>query len=167
MQYNANFVKIPEKKKIKQIILEEEEAMKKNSVIILAIFAVIVIFLGISNEANAWGKKKTFDVKIENIERIHYHEGASFTYWQRVEGHKIIPIRFRHSWWGYEKTKIIIYDDLKPDEKMWAIERGSGDPHEEGSVVDYVEIHVHSIKEIQGGGWNHGKFGRGTTTVVE
>lgn len=31
----------------------------------------------------------------------------------------------------------------------------------------YHEIHVHSIKDINTAGWNHGKFGSGSTVIIE
>jgi hypothetical protein len=34
-------------------------------------------------------------------------------------------------------------------------------------TVYHLTIHLHSPAEINGAGWNHGKFGSGTTTVVE
>lgn len=30
-----------------------------------------------------------------------------------------------------------------------------------------VEIHIHSEKDMNGAGWNHGKFGKGDTTILE
>jgi len=36
--------------------------------------------------------------------------------------------------------------------------------------VDFASqliIHLHSAKDIDGAGWNHGKFGSGNTTVVQ
>jgi hypothetical protein len=34
-------------------------------------------------------------------------------------------------------------------------------------MLQRLDIHIHNLDEIQGGGWNHGKFGRGKTQVIE
>jgi hypothetical protein len=38
---------------------------------------------------------------------------------------------------------------------------------EQGGCNRLIAIHLHSVSEINGAGWNHGKFGRGQTTVIE
>jgi hypothetical protein len=54
-------------------------------------------------------------------------------------------------------------------------------PKESGMWIDYIcqkrrdgrvdscryVIHLHSIKELEGGGWDHGKFGQGQTIPLE
>ena len=58
-----------------------------------------------------------------------------------------------------------IITDVSADKKMWVLTRGyyaGRDP-----VYEYVEIHIHAAKDVNGGGWNHGKFGSGQTNVIE
>ncbi len=35
------------------------------------------------------------------------------------------------------------------------------------NCLQLLEIHISSEKDIEGGGWNHGKFGRGQTSVIK
>jgi len=63
---------------------------------------------------------------------------------------------------GYGATTLII--DIPEDRPMWVKETKFSD-----GIDSYwkYEFHVHSIKEVDGGGWNHGKFGSGQTSVVK
>ena len=36
-----------------------------------------------------------------------------------------------------------------------------------GPKYKYVHIHIHEMKDVEGGGWNHGKFGSGRTQAIE
>lgn len=57
------------------------------------------------------------------------------------------------------------YEDVSLDEEMWAEETREMDL--KGTKHTRCTFHIHSLKEINGAGWNHGKFGSGQTTVIE
>lgn len=65
---------------------------------------------------------------------------------------------------GYSRPRII--DDVPAGQPIWAVEHltTSGCVH---GVPESVEIHVHSLKDIDGGAWNHGKGGHGQVELVE
>jgi len=64
---------------------------------------------------------------------------------------------------GCEKIKI--FYDVPKDEKMYLEyqKKCSGG----NLLMAWMEIHIHSIDEINGGGWNRGKFGKGQTNVIQ
>ena len=62
-------------------------------------------------------------------------------------------------------TQVRIFTDVIPSNSMWI----EGDlVKESGGGIHYdYEIHIHSIDDVNTGGWNHGKFGSGTTTRIQ
>jgi len=74
-------------------------------------------------------------------------------------------VSFRN-WYKDETLKIVA--DVPPDNPMYyeATYKTTDriiDTHKEV----YAAIHIHGAEDIQGGGWDHGKFGRGQTIIVE
>ena len=47
---------------------------------------------------------------------------------------------------------------------MWSEEWKNGNWVED--TLD-VNIHIHSLEDLNGAGWNHGKFGKGNTVPIE
>lgn len=94
-------------------------------------------------------------VKIENVVRVFMHKEDDYTLVIQEDNSSII--RFERLY--HMNTKI--YADVPSNEKMWATytitNHGSGKG----------ELHIHSVKEINGAGWNNGKFGSGTTEVIK
>jgi len=63
---------------------------------------------------------------------------------------------------NYSKC-VRLFSDVNRDNKMWALVRGRRGHWN----LSYLEIHLHSVKNIEGTGWDHGKGGKGTTQVIE
>lgn len=61
--------------------------------------------------------------------------------------------------------KMDIFDDVGDGKQMW-MRIVLGENVIASSQIHYVEIHIRSVADIQGAGWNRGKFGRGITHVV-
>lgn len=66
----------------------------------------------------------------------------------------------------YGNFSTIIITDVPKDKSMW-YEAHFKESSFSGGGYDSLKIHIHSIDDINGGGWNHGKFGSGTTERVQ
>lgn len=144
--------------------------VKHKKAIILAIFVALLFltFCGLSRwfefDDNCINSRtQPWEVKVENIERIFFHENFRFIYLVRKENGDIEPVSL--TYFHEQKSKLTYYDDVPAGKLMWALIKGKGNP-KDGIIAD-IKIHMHSVKDIEGGGWNHGKFGSGNTTVVE
>lgn len=94
----------------------------------------------------------------QGVERVMMHESDRWSFF--AEGcDRPIEVRL------YSLKDLHIKRDVAPNEKCW-IEVGPPWVHNECLRLSLV-IHLHSFKEINGAGWDHGKFGRGETTVLE
>ena len=62
-------------------------------------------------------------------------------------------------------TDFQIFYDVPKNERMYVKYRKEW--KDGGSNYKYLYIHIHEMKDIEGGGWNHGKFGTGRTQLVE
>jgi len=97
----------------------------------------------------------TTPYKVE-FQRVFLNESNRFTF--IVDG---VP-REIMVWYT---SHIKIFYDVPPGEPMYY---ESQKKCKQGNVkYEYLYIHIHSVKDIGGGGWNHGKFGRGNTSVLE
>jgi len=67
----------------------------------------------------------------------------------------------------YAEGDITLIPDVPEGRPMWIVERRSKSPNGGIHYFGGTEIHIHSVKDIYGGGWNHGKHGSGQTNVVE
>ncbi len=124
----------------------------RKSLLLLLLLTVLVFLLSCS---------APFERKIDNIARVFWHEGHNYSFYVQQEGiSEIKIIEFYRIW----KVKIIA--DVPADKKMWAHIKGASGGCD-GLQYEYAEIHIHTAKDISGGGWNHGKFGSGQTHVIE
>lgn len=127
-------------------------------------------------------------VRLDHIERIVMHERQHYTFFARgtpddsfLEPHTIRlygDCRYRS---GRKKhlqpPPELIMTDVPEGEPMWAewlqrnsvvsVSSGEGCGPRYFECLSGLAIHVHSPQDIVGGGWNHGKDGAGTTTVIE
>lgn len=77
------------------------------------------------------------------------HEDKSNTVW-RVKSH------FMH---------VEIFNDVPSHERMYVKYKKVWKQGE--AIYQYIYIHIHDLKDVEGGGWDHGKFGQGRTQVIE
>ncbi len=114
-----------------------------------ACFAVLLV--GCSREHHL--------IKIEGIKEISQHEVDRYSI--------LIP----NQKGGYE-TKLLVrceaefYEDVLPEKDMWVEEAYVTESSSTSGFDGHCIFHVHSLKELNGGGWNHGKFGSGQTTII-
>jgi len=95
-------------------------------------------------------------VTVENVKRVFMHEEKhySFLYASPNNPNELQGFTLR------EVIRVKIITDVSPEEDIWLKYT------EFGSSYD-LELHLHSAEDINGAGWNHGKFGSGQTVVVE
>lgn len=99
--------------------------------------------------------------RMENVVRVFWHEGAHYSVMVRQPNStRLHIIRLSPIWESLEKRGVRIFADVPLKDPMWAEVKWRG------CCLSDLEIHTHSEKNIEGGGWDHGKFGRGTTTVI-
>ncbi len=107
--------------------------------------------------------EKTYEKEvIPNIEAILVHESERYSVLQK-QGHvgHIIALDWQI------RSSTFVYD--VPDEKQcWAeiITTECGNGVRSGEWIKNVVFHLHNTSEIQGAGWNHGKFGSGSTVIL-
>jgi len=93
--------------------------------------------------------------KVNNIVRVFMHDPGKYSLMVREDGQlKSLPFH-GHSNYFY------VYEDVPSGEPMWA------DVDKTSNGVKTITLHVHDEKDIQGGGWDHGKFGSGQTQVFK
>jgi hypothetical protein len=107
-----------------------------------------------------------------NIVRVFMHEPKNFSVLRMKEDKCLLVDTFHQnviivcdvpegeSMW-YEINNPVWYDIENPEQKT---------PPPNGGYLfrcNWVRIHIHSALDINGGGWDHGKHGRGQTQVIE
>lgn len=65
---------------------------------------------------------------------------------------------------NFKDHEISFVADLSETESMYAIERYI---KYQGRYRSLLSVHVHSSKQIEGGAWDEGKFGKGITRIIE
>lgn len=122
---------------------------------VIALFVLLI--LGCSTS-------RTEPVRIDNVSRVMMHERGRYTLMVEEPDGRISLRSFGGSPCFYPET--VLFHDVPEGDPMWAtyrtVSRSCENPCEE-----LTELHVHSAEDINGAGWNHGKFGSGQTTVVE
>lgn len=94
------------------------------------------------------------------VDKVFMNENTRYTFITIENGEAIVREKSTH----YPR-RIHLYTDVPKGERMYIeyYEKCSGGT----KMLQRLDIHIHNLDEIQGGGWNHGKFGRGETQVIE
>jgi hypothetical protein len=150
-------------------ILELEVEMRKLSFAILSLSFLTISFVGCST-------KIVKSTVVSGITRVFMHEPGHFTFIVQNTETKILG-QLRVEVYSDQVTML---EDLRDDESV-RVEYFCGFHREQPKQckpiptdfsnwnlhASQLTIHLHSAKELDGGGWNHGKFGRGQTVVVQ
>lgn len=109
-------------------------------------------------------------VKVSNIERVLMHEPGNFTFIVKNKDGSFGQLHLSSR--GSLGVKLL--NNLATDEPIrveYMCKIQCKDVPENFSawfvVAKSVRVYIHSAKDINGAGWNHGKHGRGQTEVIE
>ena len=111
--------------------------------------------------------ERTEEVRIDNVVRVFWHEGTRYSLQVRKPNSaEIETIAINNNMCGGKspRDRIKILADVPLLDSMWV--RYTVNFNWNLDCLEALEIHIHSEKDIDGGGWNHGKFGRGQTSVI-
>jgi len=151
--------------------------MKKFVLVFLLLFTNVP-----ASEALIIDNKDVSFVEIDNVVRIFMHEPDDFSVMTKDATTGIMIIRRVGEIIDeppYNRTGRDTYEfvtDVPADKEMyvvvtiwfrWKTSRFSNERYRDGRDHFEATFHVHSEKDVEGGGWNHGKYGRGQTAVVE
>ena len=93
---------------------------------------------------------KNYSIKIEGIKSISQHE---VTYYSVI----VADQKGGFESISLERCKATFLIDIPPEKDMW-VEETYVLSSAHGLQNSHCVFHIHSLKEINGGGWNHGKF---------
>lgn len=94
------------------------------------------------------------------FDRIFLHETNHYSVFT-VEEDKSVTFKSFHP---FTYQKITLFCDVEKGDRMWAEEWKNGNWVD--TTLD-AAIHIHSLDDLNGAGWNHGKFGNGMTVPIE
>ena len=99
------------------------------------------------------------DVKpqVTLCERVFMNESHRFTF---LTDGRLKEVRVNN----FPADVKIVYDILPGESMFYSYQQYcSGGT----TMTKWLEIHVRSVNDINGGSWNHGKFGKGQTNVIQ
>lgn len=106
------------------------------------------------------------EMRITNVVRVYMHQPCQYTFDIQVPESKEISSRTFYNMCGNMSIPVRRIADVPANLPMWVKytrwNRGCV-----GTIDQNFEIHLHSVTDINGAGWDHGKGGYGTTTIVE
>lgn len=104
------------------------------------------------------------DERINDVTRVLMHETNYYTLEYQVPmSTQILEKSFYFSS-ATSEERIKRFADVPPGGKMWAVAKGCRSDYDSAQDrCQSLEIHLHSGQDINGAGWDHGKFGHGET----
>ena len=129
----------------------------ERSLIIGPILAV-VIFIAIMLIVTICNFSVQKEIKVEDIIRVFMNRPTEFTFMiQDLDSGNLLLKTYRVE----HEEDVRIISDVLQENKIWMAKKrlrnGTGT----------LEIHVHSFKDLEGGGWDSGKFGHGKVHIIE
>jgi len=100
--------------------------------------------------------------KTIQVERVFYHEENDYSFFVR-ENNALTTTKFNVNN-GYCDRTYQIFDDVSANEPMYV--KILTYKTTQDDKIHKIEIHIHSIKEIDGGEWKKPKNRSGQTTIV-
>ena len=145
--------------------------------IAIAVGLTIVLFVAweTKREARAEANKYTASFAINGVQRILMHEPKRYTFLVKQPNSDTLASLSSGDLWGGGRMprQFIFIADVPGDKEMWLnLKYVVASKQEEGErkaikKYDTMEIHVHTAKDVNGAGWDHGKYGQGQTTTIE
>ena len=118
------------------------------------IFLILIIIAGCCPSDFDTSTKRAY------VDKVFMNERGRYTFITQQNGESLVWEKST-----YYPQRIHVYTDVPKEERMYveySYECSGGEP-----TLKRLDIHIHELDEIQGGSWNHGKFGRGQTQVIE
>jgi hypothetical protein len=135
------------------------DKLTKKTIFVFLIMIFLFSIFGCSEE-----KRPKIKYKINNVVRVFMHRELEYSFFSQEPGNAKVTIR--HYCF---LNDVKIFADVPKDNPMWV--EASGEMIGIHEIIYKINIHLHSVEEVNGGGWriNRGKFGaeEGQTTVVE
>jgi len=146
--------------------------MRRQSFVILVLSFLTISLVGCSTGV----AEKIEPTTVSGITRVFMHEPGHFTFLvKHADGKKVGQLRVE----TYRDYTNIV-EDLEENQSI-SVEYSCGSHRNEFYQCKSIPpnfsnwnvramkltIHLHSVKEMDGAGWNHGKFGSGQTVVVQ
>lgn len=89
------------------------------------------------------------------IERVFMHEIGKYSVLIREDG-SLVSMPLYGNYANGRGITVKLIDDVPTNGQMYV-----------KKMAGTFEVHIHNINDINGADWDHGKFGKGTTTVVD
>lgn len=139
--------------------MNDYDDAKGCGMVIALVLLSLVVLIGSCVYSGVRHHGESQEETVRDIHRIMMHEPHSYSF-------LLDDGQFhRYTIQRGSRSADILYD-APSDGYCWAEVHYShyfGD----GMMCDRIKLHIHSPQEINGGGWNHGKLGKGQTVVVE
>jgi len=106
-------------------------------------------------------------VRVDGVDRVLMHESNHYTFFVSRPDNTVGILDLRTF-----SGRVTVVEDMPADQPVrveYTCRCKEVPPNFVRWRAEPTEIYIrlHSVKEINGAGWNHGKFGSGQTTVVE
>jgi len=99
------------------------------------------------------------------IDALYWHERDRYTI-KTIENGLVSDVHIP-PWGGHTINNAVeVFVDVEPHQKSWYKCNWTWNGWL-GSDNEYCELHIHDLNEIGTAGWNHGKFGSGSTTRID
>lgn len=100
------------------------------------------------------------DEKIDDVVKVFLHEPRHYSFLCKMPDSNELILR------DFRNISPRIFRDVPSNKNMYVELRGIW-KNIDGMHYNSVTIHIHAVSGIEGAGWDHGKFGRGQTQVIE
>ena len=133
--------------------------------IVAALLAGLIIGLNYAFDCEVSGSSREEYVLLE-FTKVVMHTRGCYT---------VFHLKDNRQYTEHTFSNARLIQDVPPGEPMyvnykrkWVTGWRTGKEYDMGRVYDDpATIHIHDINELGGAGWDHGKAGRGHTTVIE
>ncbi|MEK7584580.1 MAG: hypothetical protein AAB490_05020 [Patescibacteria group bacterium] len=121
----------------------------------------ILLIMAMPSACGGGPKPQPTSERIENVQRVFYHERSRYTIMTMDPTTKKAAMRTFYS-------DVSLFFDVENGQPMWALHETVDYTHDfnQWIPVTQTEIHMTSPSAVEGGAWNHGKFGSGSTEVI-
>ena len=143
--------------------------MKSIAKVVIVLLSILAVGYFVYSERNSMIKaderKMKDEIIVKNVKRVFMHDPGRYSVLVQDPGSlEYKPLNVPG--WGSASNchSIRIFGDVPESDSIWLRFHYIG---EAGDLQRELEIHIRSEKDIEGGGWDHGKHGRGQTNILQ